>query len=74
MARELAIHGDPHEALRAIQALEQQYPDHPLVHRSYGIVYDRLGDTKRSLAAFTRFFELAPDHPDVPRIKRRHGL
>ncbi len=39
-------------------------------HRSLGVLYARIDDTKQALAHYRRYIELAPDAPDAARVRR----
>lgn len=67
----LVQRGPPEQALETLRALERIAPDDARIQRGYGIVYERIEKPAEARAAYARFLELDPKHPDARIIRRR---
>jgi tetratricopeptide (TPR) repeat protein len=62
-----------HEA--ALVAFEEAYRAYPVpdLHYNIGLCHERLGNTRRAIAAFEAYIAGAPDAPDRPSVEHRIG-
>jgi len=62
--------GNTERAKVLLAACIELNPSSALCHRSLGVLYARIDDTKKALHHYRYYVQLAPDAPDAARVKR----
>jgi len=57
------------ESIQNVETSIRLDPTNPMAHHQLGLCYSSAGENSKARAAFEKFLELAPDHPEAATVK-----